>query len=282
MAGEQTTTEATGGQPSGQSSSSQSSQSTQGAGSHTESTQSATTQNSTQQSQQQTAAEKPSRPDWLAENYWDGEKSQIKPDFGKHYQDLSTKAAADESRRLTLPKTPDEYKLELPSTFQVPQGIEFKLDDKNPLVPQARQLMHDIDQGKISGQEAFARIVELHAAGEIGRLQNMQKAVDAEIQKLGATGTARVSAVTDWLNGMLGEKMGKHMATMLVSAGHIEGFENLIRKFTSQGTGNFSQQHREADAPQTPSDEQWSKMTYSERRDYASRHQQPAQTNGRA
>ena len=37
--------------------------------------------------------------------------------------------------------------------------IELTLNDKDPAPPLARQLMHDIDQGR-GGQEAFSRMVE--------------------------------------------------------------------------------------------------------------------------
>lgn len=222
----------------------------------------------------------------MSESHWDTEKGAFKPEYEAYVKERDTFYATEQSRRLNLPKDPDGYKLEVRKDFALPQGVEFKLDELNPLLPQARQLMHDIDTGKVSGQEAFSRIIELHAAGEIGRIQNMQTAVDGEIKKLGATGTGRVTAVQNFLAAQLGEPMAKHMATMLVTAQHIEGFEKLMTAFRTQGSGTFTNQHREENQPGRKTDAEIAAMSFSERVAYAQQFPQPAapaahQANGR-
>lgn len=223
-----------------------------------------TTQNSNN-SQQTPQPVKAERPDWIPETDWDGDKGTFKPEFGQKYKELATFKATEDSRRLTLPQKPDDYKVETTKNFQVPRGIEFKLDEKNPLVPQARQLMHDIDTGKVSGQEAFSRMLELHAAGEVSRVQAFETAKAAEIAKLGATGTARVTAVQEFLSAQLGPDMAKHMAAMLVTARHVEGFEKLMANYRSQGAGSFTQSHRET-AQQNGKIPGYESMTYEQRR----------------
>jgi hypothetical protein len=185
-----------------------------------------------------------------------------------HYKDLATFKATEESRRLTLPKSADEYKAQLPKDFQAPQGIEYKIDEANPVMAQARQLMHDIDSGKLSGQAAFEKMLSLHAANEVGTVQNLARARDAEVAKLGATGSARVTAVQDFLNAQLGEGDGKVMGNMLVTAKHVEGFERLMAAFRNQGSGTFSPARAPAEASRM-SKEQYDKLTYSEKKEYA-------------
>lgn len=190
--------------------------------------------------------------------------------MGDHYKELATFKATEDSRRLTLPKSPDEYKSQLPKDFQAPAGIEYKIDEKNPVLVQARQLMHDIDNGKISGQAAFEKMLSLHAANEIGTVQTLKAARDAEVTKLGATGTQRVTAVQNFLNAQLGEEHGKIMGNMLVTARHIEGFEQLMASFRNQGSGSYTPS-RSPSEPARVSPEQYAKMTYTERKEYAAK-----------
>ncbi len=72
---------------------------------------------------------------------------------------LMERNAIEDSRKATLPAKPEDYKFEVSKNFVAPQGIELTLNDKDPAPPLARQLMHDIDQGR-GGQEAFSRMVE--------------------------------------------------------------------------------------------------------------------------
>lgn len=156
----------------------------------------------------------------------------------------------------------------MPKDFVPPPGIEFKFDEQNPILTQARQLMHDIDTGKLSGQAAFEKMLSLQAANEVGNVQNLKTARDAEVAKLGATGSARVTAVQNFLNAQLGEGDGKFMSNMLVTAKHVEGFERLMAAFRNQGSGSF-QPPRAPSEPPKVTNEQYAKMTYSEQKEYA-------------
>lgn len=214
---------------------------------------------------------KPERPTYIPESFWDPEGGKVKADeFAANYKDLATFKATEDSRRLTLPKTPEEYQAQLPKDFQAPQGVEFKIDNANPIWSQARQLMHDIDSGKVSGQAAFEKMIALHAANEISTQQTLRTARDAEVSKLGPAGSARVTAVQAFLNAQLGEQAGQFMGNMLVTAQHVQGFEQLMAAFRNQGSGTFAPS-RAPDAPAKLSNEQYSKLTYSEQKAYTAR-----------
>jgi hypothetical protein len=67
----------------------------------------------------------------------------------KEINDLRAHRAAEESRKLTLPSTPEGYKAELPQSFKAPTGFEnYRPDEKHPLFFEARQfaLKHKLDQ----------------------------------------------------------------------------------------------------------------------------------------
>ena len=204
----------------------------------------------------------------MPESFWDSAKAEPKgPDFRKAYDDLSAFKAEIEVKRNTLPKSVADYKAELPKDFTAPEGIKYELKSDDPLLNQARAFMFDIDSGKISGQEAFSRMLALNAAAQVNSQQQIRQARDAEIAKLGPTAPARIDAVSTWMKAKLGDELAGAWNQMMVTAKHVELGEQIIKKFTSQGSADFSQQHRTGGSGE-PTAEQWKAMSYSERRDY--------------
>lgn len=193
--------------------------------------------------------EPPARPEWLPEQFSD-EKT-----FRADWDQKTAAHAERETRRLTLPEKPEGYQLLLPKDLEIKgadgKPIKFEFDANDPRIPEARALMHEIDQGKLSGQDAFSRMLAMHAKFEAGEDQRVATARQAEMTKLGANGPARVDALGTWLNSMIGDK-GKGLLDRLVLAADVEAFEDLIKKFSSQGVANFSQQHRENGNPPPP------------------------------
>jgi hypothetical protein len=223
------------------------------------------------------AADKPARPDWAPESYWDPEKSAVKPEFADHYKELATFKATEDSRKLTLPATANDYPLELPTDFKVPQGLEFKIDPNNPIWSQAREFAHK------SGMSAdqFKQMTALYAGAQIGNEQMLKGARDAEVAKLGPAGTARVTAVESFFEAQLGSDLAKVMSTMLVTAKHVEGFEKIMAAFRNQGAGSFSQSGRSPNEATKVSPEAYAKMTYSQQKEYTAQFANPP-ANGRA
>lgn len=248
--------------------------SSQGAGqtTQTESTsaQGSTSGASTQQSQQQTQAtsQPAARPEYIPEAHWDGTAGKVKDDkaLAAHFNEIFARDAAEQSRRLTLPKAAD-LKLDLPGDFVLPQGADFKIDADNPLWSQARSWAekHGLSQ------QAFSEGIALIAGDRIGSAQSIKNAQNAEIAKLGATGTARVDAVTTFFKAHLGDADGARLASRLFTAEDVMAAEKLVARFASQGGGNFSRARSEADTGQKVTPEQWDKMTYTERKEYAAR-----------
>lgn len=146
---------------------------------------------------------------------------------------------------------------------------------------QARQLMHDIDTGKVSGQAAFERLLGLHAANEVGTLAFMNKAREGEIAKLGATGPDRVRAIETFIDARLPEELAAPVKTMLVSEKIVKGFEKLMADFRGAGVGSPAPS-RAPDEPARLSQDQYEKLSFSEKMDYANRFPQPAGANGAA
>jgi hypothetical protein len=211
----------------------------------------------------------PKRPDWAPESYWDASKNEFKgADLRKDFDALTAFKAAEDSRRLTLPQKPEDFKLELPKSFQLPQGVDFKLDDKNPLWAQARTWA----QKAGLSQDQFAEGIALIAGDRIGTQASIKAAYDGEIAKLGPNGPTRVDAVTTWMTAVGGEQHGKALANILKMApvaSTIMALEAVMQKMQTQGAAPFNGNGREPPEPEGRlSPEQVSKLSAAEKLDY--------------
>jgi hypothetical protein len=137
------------------------------------------------------------------------------------------------------------------------------------LLHQARAVMHDIDQGKLSGQEAFGKLLALYAGGQVASQQQIATGRNAEIQKLGATGPARIDALTTFFRAYLGEAPGNRRMARIFTAQDVQDAEMEVSKITSQGGVSYRGNGREPPEPAgRVSLEQFNKMSPRERLDY--------------
>lgn len=220
------------------------------------------------------AAAAPARPDWLPDNFHDEKAGPKWDDFGKHYAEVITRDAAEQIRRNALPAKPEDYKVELPKDFVVPQGVEFKFDDTNPALANARAAAKDMGLS----QDQFSKLLGIYASEQVTQKQNYGTWAKAEQEKLGANGPARVTAIEQYLAGKLGPATAKLMMAGVAAAGQVEGWEKLISGSVSQGAAPFSQAHR--DAPQANGKiPGYEGMSFEQRR--LAQDQQRARANGR-
>lgn len=236
----------------------------------------------TQSSPAATTTEPVRRPAYIPETHWDAGTGKVKDEgaFAKFVNDHVAFKAAEDSRRLTLPQKPEDYQVKLPKDFQVPQGVEFVPNENDPLLPQARAFAKEAGLS----QDQFEKLIGLKAAIDIGSRQLIDNAKAAEVQKLGATGTARKTAVDTWLMAELGDDLGKEMSKYTFSAKQVEGFEKLIAKSRTQGAGSYDPRHGEISQPGKVTDEEYNAMSFSEKREYAAKFGNPTapqQANGR-
>jgi len=175
---------------------------------------------------------------------------------------VATRDAAEQVRRNALPQKPEDVKIELPKEFQVPQGVEFKLD---PSKPEFAKLQAAAHKHGLS-HEAVTDLVGVYAETLVGSQATMSAAHAAEIAKLGANGPARVTALGTFFDGIGAPEMKQ----MLVTAGIVQAAEKLVSKFSSQGVASFSQAHREPGSTGGKvSEEEFNRMSPAARLDYA-------------
>lgn len=201
----------------------------------------------------------------MPENFWDPTTSAVKPEFWDDYAAKATRLAADDLRRAKLPPTVNDYKAELPSDFNLPEGITFDFNESDPHLLQARQVMHEVDQGRLSGQEAFSKFLGIYAGMQGAEKALVERAKTAEVAKAGPNGPAQVTAIHQWLDAMGAPGLKDRVLT----AQDIKEFSNLVSRHQSQGAASFSQSHRDTPNPQgKATQEQYDKMTSAQRLDY--------------
>jgi hypothetical protein len=172
---------------------------------------------------------------------------------------FKTKGEAD-LRKATLPASPTDYKTELPANFEMPGGLKVEFNETDPLLVDARNWAH----GKGFSQSEFSELVGMYATSKAKEAAFINTAAAAEVAKLGANGTQRVSAIETWLRGQLGDDLAGPMRTVMVTEKIVRGWETIMHKFQSQGAASFSQAHRVA--PDSNEIAGYDKMTFEQRR----------------
>jgi hypothetical protein len=165
-----------------------------------------------------------------------------------------------ELRKATLPATPENYEAKLPENFEMPAGVEFKVDPADPLLADARRWAH----AKGFDQSDFSELVGIYATAKAKEAAFINTAAAAELGKLGANAVQRVSAIENFLRGHLSDDLAKDMRTVMVTEKIVRGWETIMRKMQSQGAASFSQAHRVA--PDSNEIAGYDKMTFEQRR----------------
>jgi hypothetical protein len=83
------------------------------------------------------------RPAWLPEAHWDA-RGGLKPEFGAHYRELTSFHKTETERQTALKaRQPDDIKVEvkLPEGVKPPDGMQLKIDEKDPRIPALRDLV---------------------------------------------------------------------------------------------------------------------------------------------
>jgi hypothetical protein len=187
-------------------------------------------------------------------------------------RDLVAHKAQTDSQKLTTPK-PGEYQLKFNDDFVLPQGVEWRWDEANPLLAQVREFASTNNMS----QAAFSRLLQMHAASRMNEDMAFAEAKAAEVRALGDSANQRVDAVKTWLRAMAPEHFAPlaRVLEMAPNAGTVRGLEVLMQRYVSQGGASFNGSNREPEVPGKISQEAYDKLGYAARLEYASRFQQP-------
>jgi hypothetical protein len=168
--------------------------------------------------------------------------------------------AAERVRKLTLPQKPEDLELKLPADFVTPPGIEFRLDENNPMIAPAKAfaLKHGLTK------EGWSELLGLSGMSAVAAAVQRKAYIDGEVAKLGVNGTPRVTAITDFQKSYFGDpEMVKAMLPTTAKA--VEGWERLIRERQTQGAGTYPGGNREP-PPSRSEIPNYENLTFAERR----------------
>jgi hypothetical protein len=175
--------------------------------------------------------------------------------------DLMKFKGENDLRRAAVPSDPAGYKVEIPADAVMPPGFEWKFNEADPALAVARTWAHK--QGLT--QEQFSGLLGQYAQMEAGKEAQFRESMKGEVDKLGANGPMRVTALQTWLNGTIGPELTKSLTAGLFSERQVLALERIALKFATQGHASFRQDGREAQTRERYSAEEWAGMSQSER-----------------
>jgi hypothetical protein len=180
---------------------------------------------------------------------------------------MMERQANDDLRKATLPATPDAYKAELPADLKLPGGLKYEFRADDPNLAAARNWAHakGLDQG------AFSELLGIYAGHEAQRQHEMATAQAQEVSKLGPNAPARVDAIARFLKAEVGDKDAAIILRTTVSEPQVRFFEHIMTRLANQRSGSFSSGRREADTGAKLTQEQYDKLSYSQKKEYAER-----------
>lgn len=204
------------------------------------------------------------RPDYIPENFWDAEKGFKADDFNA----ILARDAERSAQLAQVPPSPDKYEAKLPHDFKMPEGVELKegeslIDANDPRIPTLREFAHTNQ----FSQAQFEGMIALGAQLDIAEQGRLTEALALQVEQLGAKGKDRIGAVKTWVAAKLPADQSEAILGVLYTAKQIEAMESLMRmnRGTVPGSPGAAR-----DAGKTElSDEEYDKMSTSERINYA-------------
>jgi hypothetical protein len=186
---------------------------------------------------------------------------------GQQLQDAIAAHAADVARKATLPADPSKYEFDFPANFKVPGGIELKINSE---LPEAQDLARWAHRHGLS-QDAFREVLAIEATRQGRELAAVHGARQREVDKLGATGVSRVTAVEAFLDSM----GASGLKARIFTGQDLMDFERIIGNRVSQGAAPMPRGGREPPEQQgRVSQEAYGQMSAHEKWSYARGHNQ--------
>jgi hypothetical protein len=188
----------------------------------------------------------------------------------EEFQNLMRHKAEQDSLKATLPAAAGGYKLELPSDFAAPGGLQdLKLDTDNPAYQPAFESFKAWAHRNQLSQEAFSEALSIYVSSQANEKQMLGDAFAAEKEKLGPNAPARIDAVYGWLRSCFGDADAKPFMQTLVRESQVRIWERIMSDYIRQGASGFRSNGRQADQESRVSDADWDNMSYTQKKDYA-------------
>lgn len=171
--------------------------------------------------------------DWMPEEY----RKDGTPDltgFGEHYATLA-KAAAE--RAALIPSSADEYEIALPADLDfkdlgLPENFGFALKTEDPafapIFTGLKAALHEIGAPKDASAKLLGLMARYQATEMQQRIQEHQRAFEAEGAKLGANAATRIAELGRALDTRLTAEQAAALKPMTESAAAVMALESLL------------------------------------------------------
>ena len=181
------------------------------------------------------------RPAHVPEALWDAASGFKIDDAVKQLTELQAFKAQIDSKNAAVPEKPDGYALKLPADLKLPDGVEFKLDETDPMFAFGRQIAHQMG----ADQAAFEGMVGAYAQMKAQEAAQIETLVAKQREALGPKAAERVGAINTFLSAKLGPAAADVFAGPLNTKVGVEMLEGLMRLASTQGGGTYSSVGRE-------------------------------------
>lgn len=154
----------------------------------------------------------------------------FKADKYKSVSDQAQAYTEAEKKLGAFTGAPEEYELALPEDFEVPEGVDVKLDKDDPLMAMV------IPWAKENGfsQDRFQELVGMYVKNQVTEYQdgetNMAETQGNQKALLGANADARLNELSKWGQSNLDPEMFGKFRESLTTAASVEAFEFIIGK----------------------------------------------------
>jgi hypothetical protein len=185
---------------------------------------------------------------------------------GQQISDLLKHKGETDLRRAAVPPDPSGYRIEAKDAV-LPPGMDWRFNDADPALAAARTWAH----ANGLSQDQFGSLLGQYASMEAAKEATYRNAMKRELDALGSNATMRVTALENWLNGVVGPELTKHMRQGMFSAKIVEGLEKIATKFATQGHASFTQRGRtpQDTQPGRVSEDEYAGMTVAQRYAYS-------------
>ncbi len=163
----------------------------------------------------------PERPDGLADEFWDAE-SGVK--MGDLIQSHTALSEAARERLANRPEEPSGYEFTVPDTYEDHEKLQELLGEDQPFLDAARKFLHSSG----ASQEQAAELFNLYLDDRVGSPERIKEAHTAEMAQLGDNAPQRIEAVSDWLNGHLGDEGYEAILAFPTTAASVKAMEKLM------------------------------------------------------
>jgi hypothetical protein len=185
----------------------------------------------------------------------------MKPEFGQHYSEVANFHKTETERLAALAaRKPEDIKFEvkLPETVKVPDGMDIKINDKDPRVP----ILREMAIKRNWDQDTVNELVALDAQMQIQNHAAEQTRIAAEDAKLGSNAKARKESVGNWLKGLkdrneFSAEEYEAVRVYATDAAAVSALEKIIAKANGSVPGAGG-----GDPPQKPAEVPMAKRWY--------------------